>query len=54
MADYNNKMTKLKEKIGRFKEKYDDIIDKENGISKPVLSISKHVYVEELDYVWVG
>lgn len=53
MAEYNNKMTKLKEKIGRFKEKFDDIINKENGISKPVLFISKHVYVEELDYVWV-
>lgn len=52
-AEYSLNMTKLQEKIGRFKDKYDEIMKKEDGISKPVMSISKHLFVEELDYVWV-
>ena len=46
-------MTKVKEKILRFKEKYDEIIEKEDQINKPVLYISKHTYVEGIDYLWV-
>ena len=53
MAEYNTEMNKLKDKIGRFKDKYDEIMNKELEVNKPVLSISKHVFVEELDYIWI-
>ena len=38
-------MVKLKEKIQRFKVKYDVKLEKENEINKPVIQISKHAFV---------
>lgn len=46
-------MVKLKEKIQRFKVKYDVILEKENEINKPVIQISKHAFVHKHDYIWV-
>ena len=37
MADYSKLLVKLKDKISRFREKYDEILDRENSISKPVI-----------------
>ena len=36
-ADYSKLLVKLNDKIKRFSENYDEILDKENSIRKPVI-----------------
>lgn len=37
MAAHSKLLVKLKDKISRFKVNYDEILDTENSISKPVI-----------------
>ena len=60
VIDYKEKskcqkeLTKLRDKIKRFTEKYDTILDKEEkDTNTPIIHISKHSFIPKIDYVWI-
>jgi len=44
-AKNDKELTKLKDKILRFKEKYDVILNKEKELNKPVIHVSKYTFI---------